>query len=87
MQTTGLLTLALSANCGSPRSVGVLYEGIDECLNDEAKRLNIAPKSKGWYSIVENGILVVKPRTNKTAAERRAKKNKSSFWTRRAAVV
>ena len=46
-----------------------------------------APKSKGWYSIVENGILVVKPRTNKTAAERRAKKNKSLFWTRRTATV
>lgn len=52
MQTTGLLTLALSANCGSPLSVGVLYEGIDECLNDEAKRLNIAPKSKGWVRSV-----------------------------------
>ena len=24
-----------------------------------------APKSKGWYSIVENGILVTKPRTKK----------------------
>ena len=46
-----------------------------------------APKSKGWCSIVANGILVIKPRTNKTAAERRAKKNKSSFWIRRAAVV
>ena len=46
-----------------------------------------APKSKGWYSIVENDILVIKPRTNKTAAEKRAKKNKSSFWVRRTAAV
>ena len=46
-----------------------------------------APKSKGWYSIVENGILVTKPRTNKTAAEKRARKNKGSFWLRRTAVV
>ena len=46
-----------------------------------------APKSKGWYSIVENGILVTKPRKKITAAEKRAKKNKSSFWTRRTAVV
>ena len=55
---------------------------------EEIKKIRrAAPKDKGWYSIVENGILVTKPRTNKTAAERRAKKNKSSFWTRRAAVV
>ena len=46
-----------------------------------------APKSKGWYSIVENGILVTKPRTNKTAAEKRIRKNKSSFWNRQKAAV
>ena len=42
-----------------------------------------APKDKGWYSIVENGILVTKPRTKTTAAEKRERKNKSSFWTAR----
>ena len=46
-----------------------------------------APKSKGWYSIVENGILVTKPRKKITAAEKRARKNKGSFWLRRTAVV
>lgn len=46
-----------------------------------------APKSKGWYSIVENGILVTKPRKKITAAEKRARKNKSSFWVRRTAAV
>ena len=46
-----------------------------------------APKSKGWYSIVENGILVTKPRKKITAAEKRAKKSKSSFWNRQKATV
>ena len=55
---------------------------------EEIKKIRrAAPKDKGWYSIVENGILVTKPRTKKTAAEKRAKKNKSSFWTRRTAAV
>ena len=58
------------------------YEASDDFVQKRS-----APKSKGWYSIVENGILVTKPRTNKTAAEKRAKKNKSSFWTRRTTVV
>ena len=29
-----------------------------------------APKSKGWYSIVENGILVTKPRTKKNCCRK-----------------
>ena len=29
-----------------------------------------APKSKGWYSIVGNGILVIKPRTNKNCCRK-----------------
>ena len=55
---------------------------------EEIKKIRrAAPKDKRWYSIVENGILVIKPRTNKTAAEKRARKNKSSFWVRRTATV
>ena len=46
-----------------------------------------APKSKGWYSIVENGILIIKPRTNKKKKKKRARKNKSSFWVRRTAAI
>lgn len=52
MQTTGLLTLALSANCGSPLSVGILYEGIDDCLSDEANHLTLPHASKGWVRSV-----------------------------------
>lgn len=29
-----------------------------------------APKDKGWYSIVENGILVTKPRTKKNCCRK-----------------
>ena len=52
MQTTGLLTLALSANCGSPLSVSVLFEGIDYSLADEAARLNLCSPNKGWVRSV-----------------------------------
>ena len=55
---------------------------------EEVKKIRrAAPKDKHWYSIIENGVLVTKPRKKITAAEKRAKKNKSSFWVRRAAVV
>lgn len=52
MQTTGLLTLALSANCGSPLSVSLLFEGIDNSLADEATHLNLSYPSKGWVRSV-----------------------------------
>ncbi len=52
MQTTGLLTLALSANCGSPLSVSLLFEGIDVCLADEAARLKLNYPSQGWVRSV-----------------------------------
>lgn len=52
MQTTGLLTLALSANCGNPLSVSILYEGMDDCLGDEANHLNLPRSSKGWVRSV-----------------------------------
>ena len=52
MQTTGLLTLALSANCGSPLSVSLLYEGFGACLTDEANRLNLHQPSQGWVRSV-----------------------------------
>ena len=55
---------------------------------EEVKKIRrAAPKDKHWYSIIENGVLVTKPRKKITAAEKRARKNKSSFWTRRTAVV
>ena len=55
---------------------------------EEIKKIRrAAPKDKLWYSIIENDVLVTKPRKKITAAEKRTKKNKSSFWVRRAAVV
>jgi len=52
MQTTGLLTLSLSANCGSPLSVSIIYEGIDACLADEASYLNLSQGTRGWVRSV-----------------------------------
>ena len=37
--------------------------------------------------VIENGVLVTKPRKKITAAEKRARKNKSSFWNRQKATV
>ena len=44
-------------------------------------------KAKDGIVLLKMASWPRKPRTNKTAAERRAKKNKSSFWTRRTTVV
>jgi chorismate-pyruvate lyase len=52
MQTTGLLTLALSANCGNPLSVSILYEGMDDCLMDEAINLSLPYPCQGWVRSV-----------------------------------
>lgn len=55
---------------------------------EEIKKIRrAAPKDKHWYSIIENGVLVTKPRKKITAAEKRAKKSKSSFWNRQKATV
>ena len=55
---------------------------------EEIKKIRrAAPKDKRWYSIIENGVLVTKPRKKITAAEKRIKKSKSSFWNRQKATV
>ena len=55
---------------------------------EEVKKIRgAAPKDKLWYSIIENGVLVTKPRKKITAAEKRARKNKSSLWNRQKATV
>lgn len=52
MQTTGLLTLALSTQCGNPLSVTILYEGINAALADEIHTLNLSPQTMGWVRSV-----------------------------------
>ena len=45
------------------------------------------PKDKTMCTVLEGGVLILKKRKKVTAAEKRERKNKSSFWTRRTAVV
>lgn len=52
MQTTGLLTLALSSQCGSPLQVTLLQESFGAILNDEADCLQLSQQSQGWIRSV-----------------------------------
>lgn len=63
------------------------YKGNDLEFSEALAQKRPAPKNKCWYSIVEDGGLVTKKRKVETAAEKRTKKNKSSFWNRQKAVV
>ncbi len=52
LPTRGLLTLKLTAQCGSPLQVQTLFEDFGQILPDEALSLNLADNSSGWVRVV-----------------------------------
>ena len=63
------------------------YKNKDVDFSEALVQKRLAPKNKNWYSIIEDGTLVTKPRKVVTKAEKRARKNKSSFWNSQKAAV
>jgi len=51
LQTRGLLTLTLTAQCGTPLTVHILFEGFATALAEEASAIN-NNTTQGWARIV-----------------------------------
>jgi len=52
MKTRGLLTMALTAKCGAPLNVDILFEGLAFALPDEQQTLNTREDIEGWVRSV-----------------------------------
>lgn len=52
LPTRGLLTLKLTADCGAPLQVQILFEGLAIILPDEAHTLRLPTQTRGWVRAV-----------------------------------